>query len=58
MNIMSYNVRGLGRGVKWVAIRRMVKNKKVTKQSDENNNVIRENNYSLKILIGNDHWPP
>ena len=25
MNIISYNVRGLGRGVKWPAIRRMVK---------------------------------
>jgi len=25
MNIISYNVRGLGRGVKWPTIRRMVK---------------------------------
>jgi len=25
MNIISYNVRGLGRGVKWPAIRRLVK---------------------------------
>ena len=25
MNIVSYNVRGLGRGVKWAAIRRMIK---------------------------------
>jgi len=25
MNIISYNVRGLGRGVKWPAIRRMVR---------------------------------
>jgi len=25
MNIISYNVRGLGRGVKWLTIRRMVK---------------------------------
>lgn len=25
MNIITYNVRGLGRGVKWPAIRRMVK---------------------------------
>lgn len=24
MNIISYNVRGLGRGVKWPAIRRLV----------------------------------
>ena len=24
MNIISYNVRGLGRGVKWPAVRRMV----------------------------------
>ena len=26
MNIISYNVRGLGRGIKWPAIRRMVNN--------------------------------
>lgn len=25
MNIITYNVRGLGRGVKWAAIRRLVK---------------------------------
>ena len=25
MNIVSYNVRGLGRGVKWTTIRRLVK---------------------------------
>ena len=25
MNVITYNVRGLGRGVKWAAIRRMVK---------------------------------
>ena len=25
MNIVSYNVRGLGRGVKWAAIRRLIK---------------------------------
>ena len=25
MNIISYNVRGLGRGVKWATIRRLVK---------------------------------
>lgn len=25
MNIISYNVRGLGRGIKWAAIRRMIK---------------------------------
>ena len=25
MNIISYNVRGLGRGVKWAAIRRLIK---------------------------------
>ena len=25
MNIVSYNVRGLGRGVKWAAIRRLRK---------------------------------
>ena len=25
MNIISYNVRGLGRGIKWAAIRRMVR---------------------------------
>lgn len=24
MNIISYNIRGLGRGVKWIAIRRLV----------------------------------
>ena len=24
MNIISYNIRGLGRGIKWAAIRRMV----------------------------------
>lgn len=24
MNVLSYNVRGLGRGVKWAAIRRLV----------------------------------
>ena len=29
MNIISYNVRGLGRGVKWAAIRRMVHNEKI-----------------------------
>ena len=29
MNIVSYNVRGLGRGVKWGAIRRLVRNQKV-----------------------------
>ena len=26
MNIISYNVRGLGRGIKWPAIRRLVNN--------------------------------
>jgi len=25
MNIISYNIRGLARGVKWTAIRRMIK---------------------------------
>ena len=25
MNILSYNIRGLGRGVKWSAIRRLVR---------------------------------
>lgn len=25
MNIVSYNVRGLGRGVKWTAIQRLIK---------------------------------
>lgn len=29
MNIVSYNVRGLRRGVKWGAIRRLVRNQKV-----------------------------
>lgn len=29
MNILSYNVRGLGRGVKWSAIRRLVRKHKV-----------------------------
>ena len=29
MNIISYNVRGLGRRVKWVAIRRMVRKEKI-----------------------------
>ena len=29
MNIISYNVRGLGRGVKWAAIRRMVRKEKI-----------------------------
>ena len=29
MNIISYNVRGLGRGVKWAMIRRMVRKEKV-----------------------------
>ena len=29
MNIVSYNVRGLGRGVKWAAIRRLVRKHKV-----------------------------
>ena len=29
MNIISYNVRGLGRGVKWGAIRRLVKHEGV-----------------------------
>lgn len=29
MNIISYNVRGLGRGVKWAAIRRMVKKHRI-----------------------------
>ena len=28
MNILSYNVRGLGRGVKWAAIRRLVNKQK------------------------------
>ena len=25
MNIVTYNVRGIGRGVKWAAIRRLIK---------------------------------
>ena len=29
MNILTYNVRGLGRGVKWSAIRRLVRKHKV-----------------------------
>ena len=29
MNIISYNVRGLGRGVKWASIRRMIKTENV-----------------------------
>lgn len=29
MNIVSYNVRGLGRGVKWAAVRRLVKKNQV-----------------------------
>ena len=29
MNIVSYNIRGLRRGVKWAAIRRMVRKQKV-----------------------------
>ena len=29
MKIISYNVRGLGRGVKWGAIRRMIKQEAV-----------------------------
>lgn len=29
MNLLTYNARGLGRGVKWSAIRRMVRNQKV-----------------------------
>ena len=28
MNIVSYNIRGLGRGVKWAAIRRMIRKNK------------------------------
>lgn len=29
MNIVTYNVRGLGRGVKWAAIRRLIKKENV-----------------------------
>ena len=29
MNIITYNVRGLGRGMKWTAIRRLVKKESV-----------------------------
>ena len=29
MNIVSYNVRGLGRGVKWAAVRRVIKKENV-----------------------------
>jgi len=29
MNIASYNVRGLGRGVKWAAIRRLINKENV-----------------------------
>ena len=29
MNIITYNVRGLGRGVKWAAIRRLIKKESV-----------------------------
>ena len=29
MNIISYNVRGLGRGVKWPTIKRMVKEHRI-----------------------------
>ena len=28
MNIVSYNIRGLGRGVKWAAIRRLIRKHK------------------------------
>ena len=29
MNIITYNVRGLGRGVKWVSIRRLIKKESI-----------------------------
>lgn len=29
MNIIIYNVRGLGRGVKWVSIRRLIKKESI-----------------------------
>lgn len=29
MKIISYDIRGLGRGVKWAAIRRMVKRERI-----------------------------
>ena len=32
MNIVSYNIRGLGRGVKWAAVRRLIKERKRSKE--------------------------